>query len=212
MKTKQNQGFTLIELTVVISIIGLFASVILVALNSARLKARDGRRVADMHQIVTALDIYYQNHAYYPDPSGLIHAPAFDPSADGCNGWNVSSGSNFLTPLITDRIMSRAPKDPLNSGACAFISPKNYFAWLLPKAMAVVGPPPVNPEGALYSYNYFSAGANGCDVNRGNYYVLGIKTMDTIPAGSVYPGSPGFSCIGNNWQSQFAWVTGKFEK
>ncbi len=59
-KLKQNQkGFTLIELLVVIAIIGLLASVVLLALNSARQKSRDAKRLADVRQIATALELYY---------------------------------------------------------------------------------------------------------------------------------------------------------
>lgn len=53
------QGFTLIELLVVIAIIGLLSSVVLVSLNSARMKARDARRIVDLKQIRLALEMYY---------------------------------------------------------------------------------------------------------------------------------------------------------
>lgn len=66
-KLKQNQkGFTLIELLVVIAIIGLLASVVLLALNSARQKSRDAKRVADVRQIVSAMELYYNDANSYP--------------------------------------------------------------------------------------------------------------------------------------------------
>jgi len=62
----KNKGFTLIELLVVIAIIGLLASVVLLALNSARAKSRDAKRIADMRQIATALELYFNDNSGYP--------------------------------------------------------------------------------------------------------------------------------------------------
>lgn len=62
---KRNKGFTLIELLVVISIIGLLSSVVLASLNTARASARDARRKADLRQIATALEFYYDKFGTY---------------------------------------------------------------------------------------------------------------------------------------------------
>lgn len=63
---RQQKGFTLIELLVVIAIIGLLSTLAVVALNNARMKARDARRVSDVKQIQTALELYYNDNNAYP--------------------------------------------------------------------------------------------------------------------------------------------------
>lgn len=66
MRNKNKAGFTLIELLVVIAIIGLLASVVLLALNGARAKARDAKRLADMRQMASAMELYFNDISGYP--------------------------------------------------------------------------------------------------------------------------------------------------
>jgi type II secretion system protein G len=79
----RNRGFTLIELLVVIAIIGMLAAVIMVSLNSARDKGRDAKRVSDARQIMTALELYYNDNGGYPVASGS--SPTTRPSASAGN-------------------------------------------------------------------------------------------------------------------------------
>lgn len=65
-KLKAHQGFTLVEILIVVSIIGLLASIVLVGLGSFRSRGRDARRVADLREIQNALELYYGKVGVYP--------------------------------------------------------------------------------------------------------------------------------------------------
>ena len=60
------KGFTLVELLVVIAIIGILATLAIVALQQARQNARDSKRVADIKQMQTALELFANQYGRYP--------------------------------------------------------------------------------------------------------------------------------------------------
>ncbi len=69
---KSKSGFTLIELLVVIAIIGLLATLSIVAVGPARARARDAKRLSDVKQIRTALELYYDGNGEYPAQTMLL--------------------------------------------------------------------------------------------------------------------------------------------
>lgn len=110
-KYTSQKGFTLIELLVVIAIIGILSSVVLASLNSARMKARDARRIADLKQIQLALQMYYDKYNQYP-PGGF---------------WQNSKDSpgNWIPQLVTEGFLPSLPNDPINNACCPW-STGNY--------------------------------------------------------------------------------------
>lgn len=60
------RGFTLLELLVVISIIGVLAGLIVSNMSAARDRASDARKKSEMKNIQTALANYYNDYGVYP--------------------------------------------------------------------------------------------------------------------------------------------------
>ena len=53
----------------VIAIIGILATIATISLSNTRGKARDAKRLADVKQMQTALEIYFNDNQRYPDLS-----------------------------------------------------------------------------------------------------------------------------------------------
>ena len=102
---RKRPGFTLIELLVVIAILGLLSTIITVAMGQARLKARDSKRMADLKQIQTALELYYTDQNSYPAGSA---------AQLGTGNYACLTRIGFL-PLSSgcaDAYMGSVPTDP----------------------------------------------------------------------------------------------------
>ena len=127
-KLRKYSGFTLIELLVVIAIIGILAAVVLVSLNSARAKSRDARRVADVHQMQTALELYYNDCGGYPATGPLT---AGFKLISGTISGNACAGGGFVA----------------GNTACAAATPCNTY----------LGQIPVNPTPGGVTYTYTQA-------------------------------------------------------
>ena len=101
------KGFTLIELLVVIAIIALLSTLSVVALNSARAKSRDARRVSDIKQLRTALEMYFdQNMAYPAAPDSTSTLGVNNSACLNASGWTTTIGCSGTV------YMQKVPADP----------------------------------------------------------------------------------------------------
>ncbi len=116
-----NKGFTLIELLIVIAIIGLLSTLAVVALGSARVKARDSKRLADLKQLQTALELYYTDQNKYPVGAGINLGDA----ASAC-----LNNAGFAATGCVSPYMGQVPVDPkagfYTYTAAPAVSPSSY--------------------------------------------------------------------------------------
>ena len=109
------KGFTLIELMVVVAIIGLLSTLAVVALGSAREKARDSKRLSDVKQVQTALELYYTDNNLYPVEASAVILGA-------TNYACLNSASGLTTANCSDAYMGQVPADPLAAQDYTYLS------------------------------------------------------------------------------------------
>lgn len=114
-------GFTLIELLVVVAIISLLTSIVLVALQSSRTKARNNAKNSHVLQIMRALEMYQGDHLTYPVSSSLS---ASNPiclgylTSESCYGGNYAGNTGIRDQLEAYFENDFAHRDPvMHAGA-----------------------------------------------------------------------------------------------
>jgi type II secretion system protein G len=99
-------GFTLVELLVAISIIGLVAGITISSASSIQRSSRDAQRKTDLSSLQSALQQYYTDQGYYPD----------DLTSDFSAGAQLTncSGMPPTTPacVVSKVYLQKIPKDP----------------------------------------------------------------------------------------------------
>lgn len=99
-------GFTMIEILVVMTIIGILATLGIRSFTSSQLKARDLRRKADIANLSKPLEAYFNDYDQYPLGSvggGIV-----------VDGGTLAWGSEFVDSNDTV-YMVQLPKDPLGN-------------------------------------------------------------------------------------------------
>ncbi len=115
-----NHGFTLVELLVVISVLGILASIVLVSFGGSQKQARDTQRKSDLKQYQNSLEAYAnKSNGFYPQRTSATVAS---------------------TTLCNDLALTTCPKDPKDptyfyyyisdgSGVAGSASGTKYVLW-----------------------------------------------------------------------------------
>lgn len=83
---KLKNGFSLIELLVVISIIGVLSAILMMNFVGTRERSRDSQKIQDLNSLKSALRMYYNDNQAYPSPG-----------ANNCTSClNAAIGSSYM--------------------------------------------------------------------------------------------------------------------
>lgn len=102
-KTKQKFGFTLVEILVVLSIIGVLAGLLLTNFVGVRGRAADAKRKSDLRQLKTALRLYYNDFQSYP-------ADTQSQGIAGCGEEGITECTNAFE-TTNDEYMKQLPAE-----------------------------------------------------------------------------------------------------
>ncbi len=105
----------MIEILIVVAIIGILASVVLVGLGPAQRKGRDARRISDLRNVQTGLELYFSKCGFYPgDPESGTSCIG---RTDGTGGVPFGDWSILKTALTGSSIgVNSIPSDPGPAG------------------------------------------------------------------------------------------------
>ncbi len=114
---KLRKAFTLIELLIVISIIGILIAAASASYLKAQQKGRDGRRKSDLKSVQQTLELYFQTVGKYPTTSGgkiQCNTPA---DATTTIDWGTEFKCKVqTTDADTTSFIQQLPKGPVQSG------------------------------------------------------------------------------------------------
>jgi prepilin-type N-terminal cleavage/methylation domain-containing protein len=101
MKKILSRGFTLVELLIVVTLIGILAVAALAAINPIEQvnKTRDAQRKADANQLLAAIERYYASTLSYPwgDENSSLFAPVNDVNIGVCGDDTCASDGKLIT-------------------------------------------------------------------------------------------------------------------
>lgn len=179
----KNQGFTIIELLVVVTIIGLLASVVLSSLQISKRSARESATFSTMIQIKKALEVYAVSYGQYPKETEDYDATSFANLFDGEAKFDdfirkTPSEGGFLGDFFTKALLGPGERASTNLNYYHYFTKSNFDTTIrkcgnqiaTKYVLAVRSDEPLSQIPKLYSQS--EGCANGSDDWCSNYYCI----------------------------------------
>lgn len=130
-KSCRQGGFTLIELMIVLSIIGILASIAVPNYQRSLIKAREAVLMEDLYQMRRAIDAYFADHVRYPDSleelveSKYLRNIPRDPFTQSSETWELVAP----TPTLEGEIAEGGVEDVRSGSDLVGLNGTPYREW-----------------------------------------------------------------------------------
>jgi len=128
---RQNGGFTLIELLIVMTIIGILASIAVPSYQRSVIKAREAVLMEDLYQMRRAIDAYFADHGKYPESlESLVESKYLrdiprDPFTNAQDSWEVV----VPTPTVEGEVAEGGVADVRSGSELIGLNGTPYREW-----------------------------------------------------------------------------------
>jgi general secretion pathway protein G len=108
LSVSERNGFTLIEITVVVAIVGILATMLFASFEEARQQSRDKIRKSELKELQLAVELYKAQNGQYPvQGCGIVGGYWTGPGPVGswgvaCDEYIVGLTPSFIAELPTD--------------------------------------------------------------------------------------------------------------
>ena len=102
------RGFTLVELLIVMTVIGILASIAIPSYKTSLIRSRETVLLEDLYQMRRAIDGFYADHARYPESleelveTRYLRGIPVDPVTRSSDTWEVQPPEPTLDGALAD--------------------------------------------------------------------------------------------------------------
>ncbi len=163
-------GFTLIELLVVITIIAIFAGIVIAAINKASGNGRDSQRLVNIKELQVAVERYYDANGHYPctntvSPTGACSGiAAFFGNCPGF-GSHPAFGTNGYIPGLAPTYIAKLPLDPRQTSGGCYLYKSDGIDYMILVYATIEGAVPAQYQRPVaptqQDYAVYTSGASG---------------------------------------------------
>ena len=115
--SRKQQGFTIVELLIVIVVIGILAALVITTYTGIQAKARNSKRQTDVNSVQTHLEAYFAQNGHYPSLADMNSSSWVSSNLKGMDAAALQDPQGTNQTLASSPAAKVYAYQPLTSGS-----------------------------------------------------------------------------------------------